>query len=371
MALNENALAFMAGLNKQLPGLVSVASDIVVPKRFTTGSLSLDVALGGGLSGNQWTEIVGYQSMGKTAHIFKTIAANQAQDPELATFWLAAETYDADQAAALGVDNSRVEVVHTRMMELGLDTLLDATRSKAFGILVCDSYPALLPEEENEKNLNEYTVGLGARKFNQFWRKMGEASARSYDGSENPFIGLMVNQWREKVGFTLGDPKTTPGGHGKDFSYFTRLDLTRIGWKEEKRPLVEKPVRVGQTIKFRTIKNKGGAPQQTAEVDFYFREAPFSGFRRGDYDLGKDIATAAELLRVVRKGGGGYFYYGDDKWQGAPAFQAAIREDKDLQTALRKEVLEAAADPQRADRYSEAELAEATSKRRVSRRRAA
>src|SRR5213076_1488749 len=117
MGLNTEALALAARINKELgEGAVIVASDMRVPKTFTTGSLSLDIALGGGWPGNQWSEIIGKEGYGKTAITLKTIAANQRINPDFSTLWVAAEHYDTRQAKALGVDNSRVVVVSTQDM---------------------------------------------------------------------------------------------------------------------------------------------------------------------------------------------------------------------------------------------------------------
>jgi len=110
-------------------GTVVNAADLVVPKRFPTGSLSWDVIMGGGLPGNQWTEIRGARSAGKSSLMFKCIAANQRLDPNFTTLWVAAETYDVSQATALGVDNTRVSVISTQQMELAFQTMVDAAES--------------------------------------------------------------------------------------------------------------------------------------------------------------------------------------------------------------------------------------------------
>lgn len=351
--MRSDVLAFMQKLNKELgPGAAVWASDLVVPKRFSTGSLSLDVACGGGLPGNQWVEVLGWENAGKTAVIYKTIATNQRSDPDFTTFWLAAESYDTDQAAALGVDNARVQVSPTRQMELGLDMVLDATASKAFDCIVVDSFPALLPDEERAKAMNENVMTVGARRFNSFWRKMGEASLRDPFGNDRPFVGLMVNQWRDAVGVFSPNPnvrpKTSPGGHGKDFSYYTRLDISRDEWITENRPSPEPgkqlKVKVGQVMKVTTVKNKAAAPQQVARVKFFFRDAPLLGFKRGDYDLGSEYVTLGILFGVIRKSGG-WYYFGDQQWNGKPAVEDEVRADRGLQDALAAEVLKHAADP--------------------------
>src|SRR6185437_4017886 len=156
--------AWQESVNRELgSGTVSTGSDLVVPGRFTSGSLALDVALGGGWPGNTWNEIYGPFSSGKTATLFKTLAANQAKDPDLAVFWVAGEAYDTEQAAACGVDNDRVIVAPSQNLEMSLELLLQAASSKEFGIAVLDSYPSQVPAEEEEKSMLEFSTATGAR----------------------------------------------------------------------------------------------------------------------------------------------------------------------------------------------------------------
>jgi RecA/RadA recombinase len=134
--------------------------------------------------------------------------------------------------------------------------------------VVIDSLPALVPSSENEKEMEESTVGRTALLTNKFFRKVGKASKRSLTESERPFIGIMINQWRSKIGVMYGDPRTTPGGLGKDYAFFTRIEIKRDDWVEV--GTGQEKHRVGQTIKIRTLKNKSAPPGSTALVDFYF-----------------------------------------------------------------------------------------------------
>lgn len=326
------------------------ASELTVPKRFTTGSLSADVVTGGGFPGNQWSELRGVQSAGKTSFMFKCIAANQKLDPGFSALWVAAESYDTDQAAALGVDNSRVLVVPTQQMEFAFQVMIDTAASKEVDMIILDSYPALVPDEEAEKAMDEFTTAMGARNMNKFIRKAGMASKRAPDGSERAMTGIIINQYRDKIGgfSRYGTPQTTPGGHGKDYFYYMILKMARDEWIEEKRPGVKDAVVVGQTIKLTTEKNKGAAPRQTVSLDFYFRNAPHLGFKRGDYDTAKDYFNMAVLFGVVQKKGG-WYYYNDSKWQGKEKTLAAIYDDHDLQEEISDMVLSAAKNPALAD----------------------
>lgn len=359
MRLDTEAL--MRTINKDFgEGTIIVASTIAVPRRFTTGCISFDVALGGGLPGGQWIEIIGKESAGKTAVALKTIAANQMKDPDFAVLWVAAEAFDVDQAVALGVDCSRIIVVSTQEMEFAFSVMLEAAESRAVDCIVLDSYPALIPGEEAEKAMDEFTTAVGARLMNKFARKAGKATKRDTNGTERPLLGIVINQFRDKIGgfARFGVPQTTPGGHGKDYFYYARLEVSRDDFISEKRPGIAEPVKVGQTIKLRTIKNKSAAPQQTASVDFYFRGAPYLGFERGDYDLGKDFFTMGVLFGVVRKSGA-WFNYDDRKWHGKDAAISELRSDRGLQAEIASEVLEAARNPKLVDQISDQNIEKA------------
>jgi recombination protein RecA len=338
--LSVEARAVIARVNKAygLDTLV-VASDMVIPRRYTTGSIYLDRILGGGWPANQWAEILGKESAGKTVVTLKTIAANQAADPEYTALWVAGEHYNATWAQTLGVDNDRLTVCPTMDMEFALELMLQVTESRAFDCVVLDSYPALIPKQEAANAMDEFSVAEGAKVFNKYWRKAGKASKRNSNGTERPFHGIIINQQRDKIGWSpSGSPlQTSPGGHGKDYAYFVRLSLVRDeylwdGTKDDK-------VFVGQTIKMTTTKNKAASPNQVASVDFYFRDTPTRGFRKGEYDSGKEYVSVGLDMGIIRKGGG-WYYFADRKWQGKPAVFTDFHHEPELRAELRKEVME-------------------------------
>ncbi|MDX3260731.1 hypothetical protein PV336_16040 [Streptomyces sp. MI02-2A] len=351
--MNSEALALIAKVNKEHgEGAVCFASEMKVPRRFTSGSLSLDIALGGGWPGNQWVEVIGRESHGKTFVVYKTLAANQKRDPNFTCLWIAAEHYDTDQAEALGVDNERVIVVPTQAMEFAYQTMLEFAASRAVDMIVLDSYPALIADEEQEKDMDEAVMALGARLTGKFFRKSGAATKRSMtDPDDRPILGVVINQYRDKIGAFSphGTPTTTPGGNAKNYAFYTRVEVRRDEWIQEARPGKGK-VNVGQVIKVKTVKNKSAAPQQVATIDAYFRSAPFLNFARGDYDVTKEIMTMGILFDVIERKGA-YFQIDngeyDDKgkpvlrWQGKDPMLAAIREDLDLQDSLYEKILTA------------------------------
>lgn len=318
-------------LNKKLGGdVVIMASDITqINGRIPTGSVTFDYILGGGFPVNQWHELVGESSHGKSFIALKTIAANQAKDPEYTAVWVAAEAWDPAWSTACGVDQSRVIVIETTVMEEAYDACIAFAESKAVDCIVIDSLPALTPSPEVAKSMDEMTVGRGALLTNKFFRKVGAAMARSLTESERPIVGILINQWRMQIGVMHGDPRITPGGRGKDFAYYTRTEIKRDEWIEVG-PSGNKK-RIGQRMRMRTIKNKSAPPHRVAFVDMYFDDG--GECKPGEIDFGKEIVALCLVKEVIARRGAWYFYK-DEKWQGVDAIIASIREDLDLREEL-------------------------------------
>jgi len=334
--MNTEVMKVAALLNKKMgDGTVVLGSDVLLPKRITSGSLSLDVVLGGGWPVGQWTEIVGEASHGKTAVVLKTIAANQRANPDFITVWVAAEPWSVQYAELCGVDASRVLVVETNLMEDAYEAVIQFCESKAVDLVVVDSLPALVPSSEDQKDMDESTVGRGALLTNKFFRKVGKATKRSLTEEERGVTGILINQWRSKIGVMYGSPLTTPGGLGKDYAMAVRCEVKRDEWVEVGSSGNKR--RIGQTIRIRTIKNKTAPPQQTAYVDFYFEQG--GAVTPGDYDFGKEIVALAIFNGIVERRGG-WYYIGEEKWQGADALLNAIREQIDLREQLESQVLD-------------------------------
>lgn len=325
--------AAIARINKANgSGTVVLGKDIntdLLP-RITSGSLTLDVALGGGWVANQWNEVYGDESHGKTALVLKTIAANQARDPNWMTFWVASEHFVPEYARMLGVDVNRVIVLDTNEMELAYGEIIEWADKRLVDCIVLDSLPALVPAREDENAVGELAVGLSPLLTGQFFRKQGKAMKRSMIAEDRPITGFIINQFREKIGVMRGDPRTTPGGRAKNFFYFVRAEVRRDEWIEEG------DERVGQVIKIRTVKNKSHRPQQVATLDFHFHD--HGDFQAGDYDTIKEIVAVGILYGVVTRAGA-YYRYGAEQWQGRAPLVEQLRSDLTLREAIRDEVM--------------------------------
>lgn len=326
----------MAKLNKEYAGTVLLGSELNFDKipRITSGSLSLDVILGGGWPANQWHEIYGEFSVGKTAVVLQTIAANQRADKEWRVWWLAAEHFEPGYALLCGVDLDRVYVHDTNVMEEGYQKILEVAITREIDCVVIDSLPALVPGREDENEVGAMAPGLGALITNQFFRKEGRATRRSLVSEDRPITGFVINQIRQKIGVMYGSPDTTPGGKHKDFAYYTRVELRRDEWIK-----TDGPEPVGIVIKATTQKNKSHRPHRVATFAFYNTEV--EGHPAGRYDTMSEMVDVGIAYGIITAAGGGMYYYGGEGHKGRAALKDAIRTSDHLQTDITGEVLAA------------------------------
>jgi recombination protein RecA len=329
--------AIMARVNKEHgAGTILLGSELNFEHmpRITSGALSLDVSLGGGWPANQWHEIYGEFSSGKTALVLQTIAANQRIDPEWRVWWLAAESFEPAYARLNGVDLSRVHVHNTNVMEDGFQQILEVAITREIDCVVIDSLPALIPLREDENDAGALAPGLSALLTNQFFRKEKRATGRSLIEADRPITGFVINQFREKIGVMHGDPRTTPGGKGKDFAYFTRVELRRDDW------IKDGPEPVGITIKATIRKNKSHRPMRTATFDYYMADS--GNHQAGAYDLLGQIVDVGIAYKVIVAGGGGMYYYQGEGFKGRDALKEAIAAQDHLRKGISEDVIRVA-----------------------------
>lgn len=331
----------MTRINKRNgPGSVILGSQIAAPIRetITSGSLSLDAALGGGWATNHWAEIIGHESTGKTFLVLKAIAANQKLDPEFTTVWFATEDFSEQYAEMCGVDIDRVIIEPENQMETVYRDALEFLDTKGIDCLVIDSLPFLVPEREDEGDIVDFQPGLAAFLTGKFFRKSQGSIKRSLTEPERPCTGFIINGWREKIGVKYGDPRTAPGGKGKNFVFYQRVDLSRDEWIKNSK---EDPV--GQVMKIKNIKNKLARPGLVGYVDAYVTD--YKGHKAGQFDLVKDSVDAAMAYGVIHKPDNLHHVFGDQTFNGRPKLDEAVKTDRALQRAIRKAVLAAAAAP--------------------------
>jgi recombination protein RecA len=260
----------------------------------STGALTLDLALGGGYPKGRVVEVYGPESSGKTTLTLHAIAEVQRRGG-VAAFVDAEHALDPVYAAALGVDVENLLVSQPDTGEMALEIVDQLVRSAAVDIVVVDSVAALTPRAEIEGEMGDLAVGSQARLMSQAMRKITGNIGKS------GCTVIFLNQLRQKIGVTYGNPETTTGGNALKFYASVRLDIRRI--QTLKRGTEEYGIRA----KVKVAKNKVAPPFRIAEFDILFG--------RGISTLGCLLDLAEETGVVTRKGAW-YSYEGDNIGQG-------------------------------------------------------
>lgn len=261
----------------------------------STGSLSLDIALGiGGLPKGRIIEIYGPESSGKTTMTLQAIAECQ-KSGGTAAFIDAEHALDPQYARKLGVDIDNLLVSQPDHGEQALEIADMLVRSGAIDLIVVDSVAALTPKAEIEGEMGDSHMGLQARLMSQALRKITGNAKRS-----NCMV-IFINQIRMKIGVMFGSPETTTGGNALKFYASVRLDIRRIGQVKEGEEIV------GSETRVKVVKNKMAPP---------FREATFQiMYGQGTNRLGELVDLAASQ-DIVQKAGAWYSYNGNKIGQG-------------------------------------------------------
>ena len=259
-----------------------------------TGALTLDLALGGGYPKGRVVEVYGPESSGKTTLTLHAIAEVQRRGG-VAAFVDAEHALDPVYAAALGVDIENLLVSQPDTGEMALEIVDQLVRSAAVDIVVVDSVAALTPRAEIEGEMGDLAVGSQARLMSQAMRKI------TCNIGKSGCTVIFLNQLRQKIGVTYGNPETTTGGNALKFYASVRLDIRRI--QTLKRGTEEYGIRA----KVKVAKNKVAPPFRIAEFDILFG--------RGISTIGCLLDLAEETGVVVRKGAW-YSYEGDNIGQG-------------------------------------------------------
>ena len=280
-----------------------------------TGSLSLDVALGGGLPKGRIIEIFGAEGGGKTTLTLHCIAEAQKKG-DICAFIDAEHSLDPAYAKTLGVDIDNLYISQPDNGEQALEMADTLIRSGAIGLVVIDSVAALVPRAEVEGEMGDLQVGTMARMMSQGCRKLASTAGKA--GTTIIFI----NQIREKIGVMYGSPETTPGGRALKFFASVRMRVSRG------EAIKEGTVQIGTRTKVSIPKNKIAPP---------FREAEF------DVIFGKGINKYGDILDLgVRSGavakGGAWFTIGDERFQGRDSARAYLQEHPEIADEIEAKV---------------------------------
>ena len=272
---------------------------------FGSGSLSLDLALGGGYPKGRILEIYGPESSGKTTLALHAIAEVQKKGGT-AAFIDAEHALDPAYARKLGVDTDNLLVSQPDNGEQALEIAETLVRSNAVDIVVLDSVAALVPQAEIDGDMGDSHMGLQARLMSQALRKLTGIISKSRT------TVLFINQIRMKIGVMFGNPETTTGGNALKFYTSVRLDIRRTGQIKSGDDVI------GNRTKVKIVKNKIAPPFRIAEFDIMYNE----GISKEG-----DVLDLAVLHEVVGKSGA-WFDYKDEKiGQGREATKQYFRDN--------------------------------------------
>lgn len=265
-------------------------SQKVAVETIPTGSVSLDMAIGGGVPRGRVVEIFGPESSGKTTLTLHVIAEAQKKGGQ-AAFIDAEHALDPEYARRIGVDIDNLLVSQPDSGEQALEIIESLVRTNAIDIIVVDSVAALTPRAEIEGEMGDSHMGLQARLMSQALRKLTSTI------SKTKTTVVFINQLRMKIGVMFGNPETTPGGNALKFYSSLRMDIRSIG-KIEEGTGDAKEVK-GIRVRVKVVKNKVAPPFKLAEFDIMYNTGiSYHG----------DLLDLATRFEITRKSGAFYSY---------------------------------------------------------------
>jgi len=285
----------------------------------STGSLSLDVALGiGGIPRGRIVEVYGPEASGKTTLALHMVAEAQKRGG-VAAFVDAEHALDVNYAKNLGVDTENVLISQPDSGEQALEITDTLVRSGAVDILVVDSVAALVPKAEIEGEMGDSHMGLQARLMSQALRKLTGSISRS------KCIVVFINQIRMKIGVMFGNPETTTGGNALKFYSSVRLDIRRIAAIKDGDSII------GNRTRVKVVKNKLSAPFKNVEFDIIYGQ--------GISKLG-EVLDCAVNVDLIDKSGSWFAYNGEKIGQGRENAMSYIKDRPELIIELEKKVMQ-------------------------------
>jgi recombination protein RecA len=285
-----------------------------------TGSISLDVALGGGVPQGRIVEIFGPESSGKTTLSLHILAEAQKKGGTVA-FIDAEHALDPEYAKKIGVNVDDLILSQPDSGEQALEIVETLVRSSALDVIVIDSVAALTPRAEIDGDMGDSHMGLQARLMSQALRKLTAIVSKS-----NTTV-IFLNQLRMKIGIVFGNPETTPGGQALKFYSSVRMDIRAAG-KIQDPGNIEKEL-VGNKVRVKIVKNKVAPPFKIAEFDIMYNEGiSFEG----------DLLDLSSKYNITRKAGAFYSYKDTKLGQGRENSKAYLREHSKLSASIEKDL---------------------------------
>ena len=287
-----------------------------------SGTLSLDLALGGGYPRGRIIEIHGPESSGKTTLALHAVAEIQKAGGT-AAFIDAEHALDPQYAGRLGVNINDLLVSQPDNGEQALEIVETLVRSNAVDVIVLDSVAALVPQAEIDGDMGDSLPGLQARLMSQALRKLTGIINKS------KATVIFINQIRMKIGVMFGNPETTTGGNALKFYASQRLDIRRIGQIKQGDDVI------GNRVRVKIVKNKIAPPFRQAEFDIMYNE--------GISTTG-DVLDLAVMHDIVQKSGAFYKYNDETIGQGREAAKKYLKDNPDKLAEIDGKVRQSVAD---------------------------
>lgn len=288
----------------------------------STGSLSLDLALGGGVPRGRVVEIFGPESSGKTTLTLHIVAQAQKGGGTCA-FVDAEHALDPVYARKIGVDVDNLLLSQPDSGEQALDIVEALVRSNAIDVIVVDSVAALTPRAEIEGEMGDSHMGLQARLMSQALRKLTSSVSKSRT------TVIFINQLRMKIGIMFGNPETTTGGQALKFYSSVRMDIRSIGKIEGATSAEEGKTLIGNRVRVKVVKNKIAPPFKTAEFDIMYK--------RG-ISLEGELVDIAAKYNIARKTGAFYSYKETKLGQGRENAKEFLEKNPKIAKEIEKEI---------------------------------
>ena len=294
------------------------ASDIQI-ETMSSGSIGLDIALGGGIPKGRVIEVYGPESSGKTTLALHMIAEVQRAGG-VAGFIDAEHALDPVYAKNIGVDIDNLYVSQPDNGEQALSIAETMINSGAIDVIVVDSVAALVPKAEIEGDMGDSHVGLQARLMSQALRKLTASISKTKCSI------IFINQLREKVGVMFGNPEVTTGGRALKFYSSVRLDVRRVESIKQAGGIT------GNHVRVKVVKNKVAPPFREAEFDIMFGE--------GISQVGEAVDLGVKY-EFIDKSGAWYSYKGERIGQGRENAKNHLKEHPEILNEIREKIMDA------------------------------
>ena len=292
-------------------GTITPANKILNHKCISTGIFSLDYALLGGIPEGQMALFSGWESAGKTTFSLKALANFHKKYPESMAIFVDLETsFDAEWAEAQGVDLDRLYVVSGESGEQVVDIVSAAYQAENLGFIIIDSLAEMIGTREINASAYDDHVAPRAKIVNKLIADYVVQQSKRVRLGMHPLTVILINQYRSKAGFFMGDPTTLPGGHWQRFKANTVIHF-QLKKEEIGKDTHDIDIVTSNEHSFKIKKSKVGNSIRGGEFEMI--RIPTNGLSIGDIADQKTVLTYMKKTNMIRGGGQAWYIAGIDQ----------------------------------------------------------